>query len=188
MAARRRAAQNLNRSNSDPHEPESPHKVLFLCTGNSARSIIAEHVLRVRGKGRFESYSAGAKPTGKVNPYAVEVLEKYFTIDAGKARSKSWEEYRDVTFDFVITVCDKAKESRPIWPGQPVIPHWGSPDPAILEGDHDKTLKHFVDVATQINSRIGIFTAFRDEQLNEWAVRNIGEQFVLSSSPQAATP
>lgn len=164
---------------------KTPYKVLFLCTGNSARSIIAEQILRARGKGRFESYSAGAKPTGKVNPYAIEVLEKHFTIDASKARSKSWEEYKDVKFDLVITVCDKAKESCPIWPGQPIIAHWGSPDPVIFEGDHDKTLKHFLDVASQINSRIGIFTAFRDEQLNEWAVRNVGEQFQFSSTATA---
>lgn len=164
---------------------KSPYKVLFLCTGNSARSIIAEHVLRVRGQGRFESYSAGSNPAGKVNPYAVEVLEKYFTIDASKARSKSWEEYRDVKFDFVITVCDKAKESCPIWPGQPVIAHWGSPDPVTFVGDHDRTLKHFADVASQINSRIGIFTAFRDEQLTEWAVRGIGDQFKLAPAPTA---
>lgn len=164
--------------------PRKIYQVLFLCTGNSARSIIAEHILRARGKGRFESYSAGARPAGSVNPYAIEVLEKYFAIDATNARSKSWEEYKDVNFDLVITVCDKARESCPIWPGQPIVAHWGSPDPVAFEGDHDRTLKHFLDVATQINSRIGIFTAFRDEQLNEWAVRNIGEQFQL---PPATT-
>lgn len=157
----------------------APYKVLFLCTGNSARSVIAEYLLRARGTGRFESYSAGAIPAGKVNPYTIEVLNKHFNIDASQARSKSWEEYRDVKFDFVVTVCDKAKESCPIWPGQPVIAHWGSPDPATFVGDHDKTLKHFLDVASQINSRIGIFTAFRDDQLNEWSVRSVGDQFKL---------
>jgi arsenate reductase (thioredoxin) len=157
----------------------APYKVLFLCTGNSARSVIAEYLLRARGMGRFESYSAGSKPAGKVNSYTIEVLSRHFNIDATQARSKSWEEYRDVKFDFVVTVCDKAKESCPIWPGQPVIAHWGSPDPAAFVGDHDKTLKHFLDVASQINSRIGIFTAFRDDQLNEWSVRGIGDQFKL---------
>ncbi len=169
----------------------APYKVLFLCTGNSARSIIAEYLLRARGGRRFESYSAGAKPSGKVNPYAIEVLQKHYLLDASQARSKSWEEYRDVKFDFVITLCDKAKESCPIWPGQPVIAHWGSPDPAAFVGDHGKTLKHFLDVASQINSRIGIFTAFRDDQLNEWSVRGIGEQYQLAdtkSSPSAQPP
>ena len=160
----------------------APYKVLFLCTGNSARSIISEYLLRVRGRGRFASYSAGAKPTGTVNPYAIEVLKKFFNLDATQARSKSWEEFRDVKFDFVITLCDKARESCPIWPGQPVIAHWGSPDPAAFAGDHDKTLQYFLDVATQINSRIGIFTAFRDDQLNEWSVRSVGDQFKLPAA------
>ena len=160
----------------------APYKVLFLCTGNSARSIVAEYLLRARGAKRFESYSAGAKPTGKVNPYAIEALAKHYNLDASQARSKSWEEYRDVKFDFLITLCDKAKESCPIWPGQPVIAHWGSPDPAAFVGDHDKTLKHFLDVASQINSRIGIFTAFRDDQLNEWSIRSVGDQFQLPSA------
>jgi arsenate reductase (thioredoxin) len=157
----------------------APYKVLFLCTGNSARSIIAEYLLRARAAGRFESYSAGAKPAGRVNPYAIEVLDKHYTLDASQARSKSWEEYRDVKFDFVITLCDKARESCPIWPGQPVNAHWGSPDPALFVGDPEKTLKHFLDIASQINSRIGIFTAFRDDQLNEWSVRSVGDQFEL---------
>lgn len=84
--------------------PRTPFKVLFLCTGNSARSVLAEYILRARGKGRFESYSAGSHPTGKVNPFAVEVLEKYFSVDASKARSKSSDEYQGAKFDFVITV------------------------------------------------------------------------------------
>ena len=159
-----------------------PYKTLFLCTGNSARSIIAEYLLRARGKERFESHSAGAKPAGRVNPFAIEVLQKHYALDASQARSKSWEEYRDVAFDFVITLCDKARESCPVWPGQPVIAHWGSPDPAAFVGDHDQTLKHFLDVASQINSRIGILAAFRDDQLNAWSVRSVGDQFKLPSA------
>ncbi len=163
---------------------KAPYKVLFLCTGNSARSILAEHILRARGNGRFETYSAGSHPAGQVNSIAIEVLEKYL-INTSKARSKSWDEYRDVKFDFVITVCDRAKETCPIWPGQPVIAHWGSPDPAAAEGDHDAKFKVFLDVATQITARINIFCAFRDEQLNEWNVRNVGEQFTINPTVSA---
>jgi len=166
---------------------KAPYKVLFLCTGNSARSVIAEYILRARGKGRFESYSAGSHPTGNVNPHTVEVLEKYFGIDASQARSKSWDEFRETKFDFVITVCDHARETCPVWPGQPIIAHWGSPDPAGFTGEHDAVLKKFVEVASQINSRIGIFTAFRDEQLDEWTVRSVGEKFTLPSAPAAKT-
>ena len=98
-----------------------PYKVLILCTGNSARSIIAEYLLRRKGKGRFETYSAGSHPTGKVNPLALWVLKEQYDIDASDARSKSWEEFKDVKFDFVITVCDSAKETCPFFPGPPFI-------------------------------------------------------------------
>jgi protein-tyrosine-phosphatase len=94
-----------------------PFKILFLCTGNSARSILGEYLIRRIAPGRFESYSAGAKPTGKINPLVMRVLQEHYKIDASEARSKSWTEYKDVVFDFVITVCDNARESCPIWPG-----------------------------------------------------------------------
>lgn len=165
---------------------KAPYKVLFLCTGNSARSIMAEHILRQRGHGRFESYSAGSHPAGTVNPLAIAVLQQHH-IDTSKARSKSWDEYRDIEFDFVITVCDRAKETCPVWPGQPVIAHWGSPDPAAVEGDERTRLKAFLDVASQISARINIFCAFRDEQLDEWNVRRVGEQFQTLGSQSATT-
>lgn len=165
---------------------KNPYKVLFLCTGNSARSILAEHLLRQRGRGRFESYSAGSHPTGTVNPLAITVLQQHH-IDTSKARSKSWDEYRGIKFDFVITVCDRAKETCPVWPGQPVIAHWGSPDPAAVEGDERTRFKAFLDVASQLSARINIFCAFRDEQLDEWNVRNIGEQFKTLGSLPATT-
>ncbi|HET7536497.1 MAG TPA: arsenate reductase ArsC [Candidatus Didemnitutus sp.] len=156
-----------------------PYKILVLCTGNSARSVIGEYLLRVKGKGRFEVHSAGAKPTGKVNPLALWVLREHYGIDASDARSKSWDEFKQVKFDFVITVCDNAKESCPIWPGQPVVAHWGSPDPAGAEGTEDQKKQCFVQVASQIARRVDLFCAFRDEQLNEWNVRNVGEQFSM---------
>jgi arsenate reductase (thioredoxin) len=154
----------------------APYKVLFLCTGNSARSIIAEHLLRVRAHGRFETFSAGSHPTGVVHPLALEVLSEH-QIDTSRARSKSWDEFRNETFDFVITVCDKAKETCPAYPGQPVNAHWGSPDPASVTGDEATQRKAFADVANQIAARINIFCAFRDDQLDAWHVQGVGEQF-----------
>lgn len=162
----------------------APKKVLFLCTGNSARSIIAEYLLRAKGQGRFETYSAGAHPTGKINPYAVWVLKRHYLIDAGNARSKSWDEFKNVHFDFVITVCDHARESCPVWPGQPVVAHWGSPDPAAVEGTDDEKQRAFVQVASQIARRIDLFCALPQEKLTAMRLREIGEQFGV---PQAAS-
>src|ERR1700749_3740780 len=95
--------------------PDRPFKILFLCTGNSARSIFCEYLIRRLGKGRFESFSAGADPRPFVNPYAVRVLQESYEMDASAARSKSWDEYKSYVFDFVITVCDNAKERCPFW-------------------------------------------------------------------------
>ncbi|MDX2185751.1 MAG: arsenate reductase ArsC [Opitutaceae bacterium] len=159
----------------------TPYKVLFLCTGNSARSIMAEHILRARGAGRFETFSAGSHPAGRVNPFALEILQQHQIATDG-ARSKSWDEYRGVKFDFVITVCDHAKESCPVWPGQPVIAHWGSPDPAAVEGTDEIKRRMFLNVFSQIASRISIFCAFRDDQLDEWNVRTVGTQFPFETS------
>src|SRR5262245_9522786 len=127
-----------------------PYKVLFLCTGNSARSILGEYLLRSMGGTRFEVYSAGSFPTGKVNPIAVEVLRHAYNIDASDAQSKSWETFEGTNFDFVITVCDNARESCPIWPGQPIVAHWSSPDPAAVEGSEAEKYQAFKEVASQI--------------------------------------
>src|SRR5215471_16101823 len=113
-------------------------KVLFLCTGNSARSILAEYLLRRIGHGRFEVYSAGTQPAGKVNPLALRVLKELYHVDASGARSKSTDEFQKMNFDFVITVCDNARESCPVWPGQPIIAHWGVPDPALATGNESE--------------------------------------------------
>ncbi len=145
----------------------TPFKVLILCTGNSARSIIGEYLLRKKGKGRFEVHSAGAKPSGTVNPLALWVLKEKYDIDAGDARSKSWDEFRDVRFDFIITVCDNARESCPVWPGQPVLAHWGSPDPAALEGTLDQKRWLFIQVASQIARRIELLCALPDAELKK---------------------
>ena len=143
----------------------SPFKILFLCTGNSARSILAEYLVRRIAPGRFESFSAGANPTGKINPLVLRVLKENFKIDASDAHSKSWKEFKDAYFDFVITVCDNAKESCPIWPGQPIIAHWGSPDPAYFEGSEEEKYKMTLQVAMQIQRRLDLFCSLPLEKM-----------------------
>ena len=160
--------------------PKAPYKVLILCTGNSARSILGEYLLRAKGRGRFEVASAGSHPTGRVNPLAVRALREKYNLDASDARSKSWDEFKGVKFDFVITVCDNAKEACPVWPGQPMIAHWGSPDPAAVEGTEEEKYRFFVNVASQIARRVDLFCAFPDDKLlDAVAVRSVGEQFQL---------
>lgn len=155
-----------------------PFRVLFLCTGNSARSVFAEYFLRRLGGARFESYSAGASPSGAVNPMTVQILRERFHIDASDARSKSWEEFREVKLDFVITVCDNARESCPVWPGQPIIAHWGVEDPAGFVGTPQASERFFHQVALTLYTRIQIFTSLPLEQLDrlriETLTRNIG--------------
>lgn len=163
---------------------KSAYKALILCTGNSARSIIAEYLLRAKGKGRFEVYSAGAKPTGKVNPLSLWVLKEHYGIDASDARSKSWDEFKDVKFDFVITVCDNAKETCPIFPGHPVTAHFGSPDPADATGTEEQKQWLFRQVASQISRRLDLFCALPDSQLDQTRIRAIGEQHQIA--PEAA--
>ena len=143
-----------------------PYKLLFLCTGNSARSIFGEYILRRLGGSRFEVYSAGAFPTGKVNPFALRVLNDLFNIDASEARSKSSGDFKDVQFDFVITVCDNARENCPIWPGEPIVAHWSSPDPAAIEGSDEEKYRAFKEVAFQINRRLELFTSLPFERLD----------------------
>jgi arsenate reductase len=157
-----------------------PFKFLFLCTGNSARSILGEYLLRRLGGPRFEVFSAGSFPTGKVNPLAVQVLHDVYNIDASEARSKSWEEFKDVEFDFVVTVCDNARETCPIWPGQPLVAHWSSPDPAAVEGSDEEKYRAFKDVAFQINHRLQLFTALPLDNLDRLklaaAIQEIGSK------------
>jgi arsenate reductase len=134
-----------------------PLKVLFLCTGNSARSIFGEYLLRRAGGERFEVHSAGASPTGKVNPFAIRVLKDVYDIDASSARSKSWEEFEGTKFDFVITVCDNARDSCPVWPGAPAMVHWSLPDPALAQGSDADIYDTFKQVAHDIERRVEQF-------------------------------
>ena len=143
-----------------------PYNFLFLCTGNSARSIFGEYLLRHLGGSRFRAFSAGSFPTGIVNPFAIQVLKDVYNIDASDARSKSWEEFKDVEFDFVVTVCDHARESCPVWPGQPIVGHWGSPDPAAVEGSDSEKYRAFKEVAFQINRRLQLFTSLPLDKLD----------------------
>lgn len=157
-----------------------PYKFLFLCTGNSARSIFGEYLLRRLGGPRFQVFSAGAFPTGKVNPLAIQVLKDVYNIGASEARSKSWEEFKDIEFDFVVTVCDNAREMCPIWPGQPIAAHWGSPDPAAVEGSDSEKYRAFKEVAFQINRRLQLFTSLPLGKLDRLklvaAIREIGSK------------
>jgi len=141
-------------------------RVLFLCTGNSARSIFGEYLLRRIGQGRFETFSAGTEPTGQVNPFALLVLRELYHISANDARSKSWEEFKDVRFDFVITVCDNARESCPVWPGQPIIAHWGLSDPALAVGTDPEIFQEFRRAANHLQRRIELFCALPFDKLD----------------------
>jgi arsenate reductase (thioredoxin) len=143
----------------------SPRKILFLCTGNSARSIFAEYLMNKIGKERFEAHSAGSQPTGVVNPFAIRVLREQYKIDAAGARSKSWDEFRDTRFDIIITVCDRVKESCPVFPGQPIVAHWSIPDPALATGADAQKLREFRDAAQQIQRRIELLCSFPIEKL-----------------------
>jgi protein-tyrosine-phosphatase len=155
-------------------------KILFLCTGNSARSILAEFLMRRIDPVRFEAFSAGAQPSGRLNPFVIRYLEEECKIDTTGARSKSWEEFKDTAFDFVITVCDHARESCPVWPGQPIIAHWGSPDPAAMTGSDDEIYQQVRSVGMQIRRRLELFTSLPLEKLETLKlaemVRDIGRQ------------
>ena len=136
------------------------YNVLFLCTGNSARSILAEAIMGREGMGRFQAFSAGSQPVGEVNPFALDLLKK-LNFNTSSARSKNWDEFAQPgapELDFVFTVCDNAAgEVCPVWPGQPMSAHWGVEDPAAVEGsDADKALA-FADTFRMLTNRISIF-------------------------------
>jgi arsenate reductase (thioredoxin) len=141
---------------------EHVYNVLFLCTGNSARSILAECILNREGRGRFHAFSAGSHPKGQVHPFALDLLKKMNHPTAG-LRSKSWDEFADTGaphLDFVFTVCDNAAdEVCPIWPGQPMTAHWGVPDPAAAEGTDAERHLAFADAYRMLSNRISIFTS-----------------------------
>ena len=148
--------------------------VLFLCTGNSARSILAEAYLNMAGKGRFSAYSAGSHPKGEVHPIAIELLRKNRLATDG-LRSKSWDEFARPgapKLDFVFTVCDNAAgEVCPIWPGQPITAHWGVEDPAAVEGSDDVKRRAFMRAFAELSTRINIFLSLPLDKLDRIALK-----------------
>jgi protein-tyrosine-phosphatase len=160
---------------------ERVYNVLFLCTGNSARSIMAERLVEHWGKGRFRGFSAGSHPTDAVNPLAIAQLEKVH-LSTENLRSKSWDEFAQLgapQMDFVFTVCDQAAgEICPVWPGNPVTAHWGVPDPAAVQGSKDDRLRAFRDAYRSLENRIRIFASLPIEKLDRLSlsrkVRKIG--------------
>jgi arsenate reductase (thioredoxin) len=149
------------------------YNVLFVCTGNSARSIMAEGLMNHLGRGRFKAYSAGSRPTGTVNPFALQTLAALDLPTEGY-RSKNWDEFSSPdtpAMDFIITVCDNAAgETCPVWPGQPVTAHWGVPDPAAFDGPDDLKAKEFMKAAMTLRLRIELMLALSLDKLDAMAV------------------
>lgn len=152
---------------------QGPFHVLFLCTGNSARSIMAEAILNHLGKDKFKAFSAGSRPVGRVNPLALELLEKNRLPTQG-LRSKDWSEFSRPGapfMHFVFTVCDQAAETCPVWPGQPMTAHWGIRDPAAVEGAIEEKRKAFLKAYTELSRRIGLFVALPFDKLSDLALK-----------------
>lgn len=158
------------------------YHVLFVCTGNSARSILAEGLMNHLGRGRFKAFSGGSHPAGAIHPLTLQTLS-WLQLPSEGVRSKSWDEFAvpsGPALDFVFTVCDKAAgEVCPVWPGQPVTAHWGLPDPAAVEGSEVEKLQAFHDTALALKRRIELMLALPlstlDEMSLQKAVRDIGQ-------------
>ena len=162
--------------------------VLFLCTGNSARSILAEAIINRVGLGHFQGFSAGSTPSGQVHPYALDLL-KQSTYPTEGLRSKDWGEFAQPgspELDFVFTVCDRAAgEACPIWPGQPVTAHWGLPDPAAAEGNEAERRLAFADTYRMLKHRIGVFVSLPLDSLDRLSLQN---ELDAIGEPAAETP
>lgn len=167
-----------------------PYNVLFLCTGNSARSILAEAILNRLGRGKFCAFSAGSHPKGAVNPHALNLLRR-FNHNVDHLRSKSWDEFAQPGapgLDFVFTVCDNAAgEMCPIWPGQPMTAHWGVPDPAAVEGSEMEIAAAFADAYGRLANRIDVFVNLPFDRLDKLTLqkrlRDIGRAQDGAPSP-----
>jgi arsenate reductase (thioredoxin) len=173
---------------------DRPFNVLFLCTGNSARSIMAEAILNKLGAGKFRTFSAGSQPKGWVHPETLRLLQS-LGYDTSRFRSKSWSEFADPgapLLDFVFTVCDDAAgETCPVWPGQPMTAHWGVPDPAAAQGSPAEIALAFKDAYRMLNQRIGIFNALPIRSLDQLSLqqklREIGRLEGATAKAPAAT-
>jgi len=161
------------------------YNVLFLCTGNSARSILAEAYLNTAGRGRFTAYSAGSHPGGKVNPFALELLQKN-RIDVSGLRSKSWDEFARPgapALDFVFTVCDNAAgEVCPLWPGQPISAHWGVQDPADVKGPEELRRKAFLRAFSELSTRINLLLSLPLDKLDRLVLQKKLEEIGRAGS------
>jgi arsenate reductase (thioredoxin) len=153
---------------------ERPFNVLFLCTGNSARSIMAEVILNRAGQGKFRAFSAGSQPRGEIHPYTLDLLRKLH-YDVTELRSKSWLEFSGPDapkLDFVFTVCDNAAaETCPVWPGQPMTAHWRVPDPAVATGTEAEIRYAFADALRMLTNRINIFVSLPLESLDQLSLQ-----------------
>lgn len=165
------------------------YNVLFLCTGNSARSILAEACLNSRGRGRFRAFSAGSHPAGKVNAFALDLLNKT-GLDTSQLRSKSWDEFGKPgapEFDLILTVCDNAAgESCPVWPGHPITAHWGVEDPAIVAGTDDVKRRAFQKAFAQLSGRINLLLSLPVEKLDRHTLKSRLDQIGRSVTSAAA--
>jgi arsenate reductase (thioredoxin) len=168
-----------------------PYNVLFLCTANSARSIMAEAILNKIGVGKFRAFSAGSHPKGQINPLALQLLQS-LGYDTSGFRSKSWSEFADPgapLLDFVFTVCDNAAgEVCPVWPGQPMTAHWGVPDPAEAQGSPAEVALAFKDAYRMLNQRIGIFAALPLRSLDRLSLQNKLREIGRMEGATASTP
>ena len=153
---------------------DQPFNVLFLCTGNSARSVMAEALLNYWGRGRFRAFSAGSQPKGEIHPMTLEILERNHLPTKG-LRSKSWSEFSGLgapPLHFVFTVCgNAAKETCPVWPGQPMTAHWGVDDPAAVEGTDEEKMRAFNRAMRELDARLKLFTALPIDKLDRLALQ-----------------
>jgi arsenate reductase len=174
-------------------QDRTPFNVLFLCTGNSARSIMAEAILNREGRGRFRVFSAGSYPKGNIHPYALDLLRR-MNFDVSGFRSKSWSEFARPDapkLDFVFTVCDNAAaEVCPVWPGQPMTAHWGIPDPAAATGKEAEVRLAFADAFRMLSNRISIFVSLPIRSVDKLALQrqldSIGRTKDAGEAPEAA--
>jgi arsenate reductase len=171
---------------------DRPYNVLFLCTGNSARSIIAEAILNKLGAGKFRAFSAGSQPKGQVNPHTMQLLEG-FGYDTCGFRSKSWNEFAGddgPAFDYVFIVCDNAAaEACPVWPGQPTRAHWGIPDPAAATGTEAEIAFAFKDAYRMLYQRIGLFVSLPIQSLDRLSLQHrLTEIGRMEGATKAAEP